>query len=324
METPDYQMPEIPCLPPIPQDAHKYSRGSLLILAGSKRYPGAGVLATLAAEKGGAGYITLATPQTAANVARQHLLCSPVLEAHEAKVHGSFSAESLDDIWTSLHHIDAVCCGPGLTINDDTAAFVRGVLQHCSKKDIPLLLDADALNLVAAEPALIQSRSVALEATADLDEVQLKRHNPLILTPHAGELKRLLAVYSLPHPFASDKQTAYEEGAEQHVRDVIALSHTLDAVVVAKGPVTAIAYRDTWVTSNEATPALARAGTGDVLAGIISSLLAQGMSAFDAAFLGVKIHSKAGVLAEEAQGRRSVTALDVISALPQALQAFEV
>lgn len=303
-----------PTLAPIPLDANKYTRGSLLLLAGSVRYFGAGVLATLAAEKTGAGYVSLATPAAAAAAARQHLLCSPVIEGPERKATGSFRATALPSILQEAHHIDALCCGPGLTVDSDTIAFVGEVLDFAAAHDIPLLLDADALNALAAQPELTDERRGlvrSVQGSGGVPTALAPRLSPLILTPHTGELARLRGSSS----GLASNQTVLEAAT--------ALAQELGALVVAKGPTTFITDGSSHVESSEGTPALAKAGTGDVLAGIISSLLAQGVPASDAALLGVRIHSQAGVGAERAVGRRSVTALDVIRAIPAALTAFE-
>ena len=290
-------------LPTIALDGNKYTRGSLLILAGSRRYPGAAVLATLAAEKTGAGYINLAIPASAAQIARSHLLCSPVIEAAEDPEFGCFAATALPAIASEVHRIDAICAGPGLTTASDVREFIRELIQMASTLSVPLLLDADALNVISVEPSLFD----ALRS----------RTSPLVLTPHTGELARLYNAYA-------GKLT--ERATELSIPVTQAasyLSNELAAAIVAKGPTTYIASADDIYESNQATPALAKAGTGDVLAGIISSLLAQGMQAEKAALAGVRIHSRAGILAEQELGRRSVTALDVIAAIPEALKQYE-
>ena len=301
-------------LPAIPSDANKYSRGSLLILAGSQRYFGAGVLATLAAEKTGTGYVSLATPADAAVAAKHHLLCSPVIavpDVPEGKSRtDSMSAASLPGILKELRKIDAICCGPGLTVNEDTTAFVHEVLDYAAKSNIPLLLDADALNIVAAQPEFLDNRC----GHAGKDAVSLVSEcaqNELILTPHTGELARLAAKKKNLNSVPEVMDTANM------------LAHKWNATIVAKGSTTCITNGEQQIKSSKATPALAKAGTGDVLAGIIGSLLAQGVSVTDAAILGVHIHSMAGNLAEQKQGRRSVTALDVIDAIPAVLVSYE-
>ena len=308
-----------PKLPPIAPDANKYSRGSLLVLAGSRRYSGAGVLATLAAERTGAGYVSLATPASAAPAARLHLLCSPVVEAPEDRELGCFAADALPTLASQIRRVNALCCGPGLTVSAATEAFVKAVVHHAAQKHISLLLDADALNTLSVEPTLMDERRAQLrEAVPQAPDAV--RPSPLVLTPHGGELARLCAAF-LPGEakgpslcFTGD--TGRREAAQM-------LAEELGAIIVAKGPTTFIACDGELYESSEATPALAKAGTGDVLAGIISSLLAQGMTAGEAALLGVQIHSLAGRKAEGRRGRRSVSALDVIDAISETLGFFE-
>lgn len=297
-------------LPAISKDSHKYERGSLLILAGSLRFYGAGVLATLAAEKGGVGYATLATPACAAPAVRTHLLCSPVIEAPDNPLEGSFAPKALELIVEQLRHIDAVCCGCGLTVSSGTLELLNELLQLCLSKKIPLLLDADALNIIARKPELLSPR-LQYENTSKQAST-MKELNPLVLSPHEGELKRLATAFELPDSLQEDKKAC-----------AYALAQMLHAVVVAKGSCTIVASSSQVIECCEATPALAKSGTGDVLAGLIASLMAQGMQEEVAALAGVQIHSKAGCLAEEKLGQRSVSALDVIAALPQAIQAFE-
>jgi NAD(P)H-hydrate epimerase len=271
-------------LPPIPRDAHKYTRGSLLVLAGSERFPGAAVLAAHAAARAGAGYVTLAVPEPAAATARAHLLSVPVIAAPADN--GTFSANAWEDVRARLTHLDAIVLGPGLTVSPSATAFVRAVLLDV---DVPLLLDADALNILGT---LLQ-QGLSLNTSG----------KGLLLTPHAGELKRLC------------------DAAE--VSDAQQLAAKLDAVVVAKGPATRVVSPMRDCLLEPGTPALAKAGTGDVLAGIIGSLVAQGATPFDAAMLGVELHGRAGRLAEEMFGRRAVCAEDLLNTLPTTLRRLE-
>jgi len=154
---------------------------------------------------------------------------------------------------------------------------------------VPVLLDADALNILAAFCAR-ENRVPTWPANT-------------ILTPHAGEMKRLLD---------ATKTTSAE-----------ALAQLLDSIIVAKGPTTQIVSPTKSVSSSTGTAALAKAGTGDVLSGIIASLMAQGATPFNAAVLGVEIHSRAGIVAEQKLGKRSVCAEDVIAAIPTVLQQLD-
>jgi NAD(P)H-hydrate epimerase len=375
-------------LPSIPRDANKYTRGSLLVLAGSRRYPGAAVLTALAAARSGAGYVSLAVPTPAVSSARAHLLSVPVIAAAATRLRdfrggerpsadrpaektadrsaeeatdrqadrserraasrrareflaGTFAADALANIVANLRHIDAIVCGPGILATAATAAFVRSLLDFAAEKELPLLLDADALNVLSAcaaaqsEPASLQENSRHLKRCQESegkgadqrrpDYIGLQQDliktrecaqsepaaswrpprfsNPVILTPHAGELARLKAAFA--------------------IADTDTLARELNAIIVAKGPTTHIVSPQQSQEMAPGTPALATAGTGDVLSGIIASLLAQGLPAWDAALLGVELHGSAGRAAEERLGTRSVLAEDVIAALPQAIQERE-
>ncbi|MDR2587424.1 MAG: NAD(P)H-hydrate dehydratase [Coriobacteriales bacterium] len=275
-------------LPPIPRDAHKYTRGSLLVLAGSARFPGAAVLAARAAVRAGAGYVTLAVPEPAAATARAHLLSIPVLPAPATE--GAFAADAWDALRSKLNHVDAIVLGPGLTTVPSAAVFIETVLRGATTwgANCPVLLDADALNLLA-----VPTPSPSVPAPSPT----------LVLTPHAGELARLLNA----------------TGAA----DVQQLAETLNAIVVAKGPETCIVSPTQSYCSTAGTPALAKAGTGDVLSGVIGSLLAQGAAPFDAALLGVELHGRAGRLAEARFSQRAVCPEDVIESLPTILKQLE-
>jgi NAD(P)H-hydrate epimerase len=242
------------------------------------------VLAAQAAARAGVGYVTLATPAPVAVVAQAHLLSIPVLGAPATE--GVFAADAWNDLRDQLTHLDAIVLGPGLRVTSSTSAFVQTVVAEA---EVPLLLDADALNILSA--LLRQGFKPNLP-----DDV-------LLLTPHAGELRRLYEATGT----ASEQQ----------------LAKVLNAVVVAKGPVTRIVSPTRTHTSAAGTPALAKAGTGDVLSGFIGSFLAQGAAPFDAAILGVELHSRAGRLAEHRLGTRAVCAEDLITALPAALQELE-
>jgi NAD(P)H-hydrate epimerase len=271
-------------LPHIPSDAHKYTRGSLLVLAGSSRFVGAAVLAARAAARAGAGYVTLAVPEPVARVAQTHLLSVPVIAAPASD--GAFAADAWENIHAPLTHLDTIVLGPGLTTSPAASAFVQSVLREAT---VPVLLDADALTILSS--LVRQDSNLASSGTT------------LILTPHAGELKRL-----------------YEATGTSNVRK---LAETFGAVVVAKGPQTCVTSPSREYVSTAGTPALAKAGTGDVLAGVIGSFVAQGASPFDAAVLGVELHGRAGRVVERALGMRAVCAEDVVEALPEVLRTLE-
>ncbi|MDR0459489.1 MAG: NAD(P)H-hydrate dehydratase [Coriobacteriales bacterium] len=275
-------------LPTIERDANKYTRGCLLIVAGSARFPGAAILAAQAAARSGAGYTSLAIPASVVQVAQSHLLTVPVIAA--AETNGAFAAHALVGILPQMQRIDAILCGPGLTVTESTRGFLANLLKQTA---CPLVLDADALNLLSE---------------TDLDGKLLWQSLPagVILTPHAGELKRLLAT--------TNTSTAAE------------LALLLQAVVVAKGAETDVFSPEREVEPfhyQDGTAALAKAGSGDVLAGIIASLLAQGLTTWQAASYAVQIHGRAGSLAEVNGSRRSLIARDIIDTLSATFYEIE-
>jgi hydroxyethylthiazole kinase-like uncharacterized protein yjeF len=340
-------------LPVIAEDANKYSRGALAVFAGSARYPGAAVLTSLAAARSGAGYVTLFTPQDAVASAQAHLVAVPVVGL--ASDRGAFAGElSADDFAATAMasgrlNAGAVAIGPGITNTPSSQKFLLSLLSALGELEQrkPVLLDADGLNALA-ELAKQGELAGLGEPAARSSAAALRALEGAVLTPHAKELERLLDAFAVD--CASE------------------LAQLLGVVVVSKGPLTTVTDGLYQVELDAGTPALATAGTGDVLSGIISALLAQTVVApmlngaapldgathldgattfaeagadrlleqgnaatdaqratqiFDTAVAGVTIHGAAGRVAEARLGRRSVTALDVIDALPAVFKEID-
>lgn len=254
------------CLPlPRSPAAHKYKAGELLVIAGSRDYSGAAILAGLGARSSGIGMLTLVVPQTLKPLIHPILPEALVMGCEETE-EGAIARlpEDLD-----LSRYSAVACGPGLT--RAAADVVRSVL----KAAVPLVLDADGLNSLA-DP-------IGVEALT-------QRPAPTVLTPHPGEFKRL---------FPNIWEQTEDAGAA-----AIAAAESSGAVVLLKGPRSAIASpRSRLWYLPDSTPALARGGSGDVLTGLLGGLLAQTEATGDdqpaiAAALGaVWWHAQAGLLA---------------------------
>lgn len=258
--------------------AHKYAAGAVVVIGGGAKYPGAGVLAVRGAQRAGAGYVTALTSAEAAPLVRG---ASP-----EAIVQ-IWPDEDLDTHVAELleARADAVVVGPGLGADGHGPALVRGALAT----DRPVVLDADGLAPFAGDPE------------------GLRRRAPLILTPHAGELGRLLGRTSVE--IGARRLASAREAAERS-----------GAVVVLKGDDTVIAHPIGGVAVNDlAAPALATAGTGDVLAGAAGALLAAGADPWLAACAAVRLHARAGRLAAAQAGSHDgVVAWDVAERLPAA------
>lgn len=278
-------------LPPRPPRAHKGTFGRLLIVAGSLEYAGAALLTGLGAIRAGVGLACLATPET---VGTRLLGLVPELTSmllvEEAP--GLTAPAGWRRLATEAPAYKAMVIGPGLGRQPATLRRTRHFIGELSH---PTVVDADAL--------------IAL---AEVQRWWQPIHAPLVLTPHPGEFARLVR---LP---------AGESLADDDARRAEAASAAAarwGQVVVLKGAHTVIASPEgDLLRSDIATPALATAGSGDVLAGAIGAFLAAGLSPFDAAGCGVAVHGAAGLLAEDRIGRAGVVARDLANLLPIAIE----
>ncbi|HET7531332.1 MAG TPA: NAD(P)H-hydrate dehydratase [Mycobacteriales bacterium] len=255
-------------------ETDKYRRGVLGVAAGSETYSGAAVMVVAGALRTGVGMVRYAGAPRPADLVRSTWPEAVVTEVGPGD----------GDAVLSAGRVQAWAAGSGLGAGDDAAAVVRAVLGS----DLPVLLDADALAVVAKEPELVRDRAA-----------------PTVLTPHAGEFARLVG---------GDRDDV-EAHRLEHVRRAAA---DLSAVVLLKGATTLVASPDGRVWANSVdTPYLATAGSGDVLSGVVGALLAGGLAAAEAASAGAFLHGLAGV---RAAGRpeTAVTAMDVAAAIPDA------
>jgi NAD(P)H-hydrate epimerase len=263
----------------------KFDSGEVVVVGGSRGLTGAVSMAADAATRAGAGYATVAVPADLEPIFEAKL--TEVMSRGFRGAEGRLASASADAILESAHRAAAVVLGPGLGRDEDSLELARRVAKEVA---VPLLLDADGLNAHAERLELIAGRRA-----------------PTVLTPHAGELGRLLGRDS--GDVAEHRLACVREAAERSA-----------AIVVLKGDDTLVAAGERLAVSAGGSPALATAGTGDVLSGTIGALLARGMDPFAAACAGVHAHQRAGRIASERLGSvESVVATDVISALPQAL-----
>lgn len=266
------------------EDTHKGTYGHVLVAAGSERMLGAGLLCTQAALRGGSGLVSWALPgKTAAFAAGR------IPEAMLTPLTGEAAWESVpaDALLDLLPQRDALVIGPGLGRWTGDSAWLRRIWEGAG--DTPLVVDADALNMIADAPDFAR---------------WAKREAPTILTPHPGEMARLTGS-SVPEVQKDRYETAR----------CFALEHGV--TLVLKGARTVTATRDGFVYVNvNGNPGMAAGGTGDALAGLIGALLAQGLSAKEAAVLGVFRHGAAGDRAAAARHNpASLLASDLIEAL---------
>lgn len=263
----------------------KFTSGHVVVVGGSRGLTGAPAMASLACMRAGAGYVTACAPRSLAGILDVQLIEVMTLGLEDEE--GSLVPGGLDSALAVLGRARALVLGPGLGREQGAAAFARALAMQAP---VAMVLDADGLNAHAGHISDLAARQA-----------------PTVLTPHAGELGRLLGLDS-------------EEIERARLRHVRAAAQQAGAVVLLKGDDTLVAAPDGRVAINPGTsPALATAGTGDVLSGTISALLAQGLDAFAAAACGAYLHAEAGREAARRQGSaEGVIATDVIAALPAA------
>lgn len=275
-------------VPQRPLTAHKYRFGRVLVVAGADHFPGAAVLCSGGAARVGAGLVTLASSREVRLNTAAHL---PEVTYTQHDCLSSDGAAAALLLAPQLASASSVVLGPGLGRGPATTAFVQQILT-LRRPEQPLVLDADGLFALAE----IHGWQRLLGANA-------------VLTPHAGELERLLAGQ------VSSTEPAWVQAGE--------LASQWGCVLIAKGPFTCIAAPDgrvdVWPRAN---PALATGGTGDVLAGTCGGLLAQGLPAWDGARLAVGVHGLAAELVLKRHNWRTLLASDLFQALPAALNTL--
>ncbi len=274
-----------------PPDGHKGSFGHVVVAGGASGYSGAVVLAARAAVRGGAGLVTAAVPEHLVPVVDAGSIESMTLGLPAER--GGWSRTAVEPLLQAISGRaapGALALGPGLGLSDDARVLARQVLARSAA---PVVLDADGISAFAGDPRALRARA------ADL-----------VITPHPGELGRLLGV-------ATD---AVVKARWEHAR--MAARET-GAVVVLKGRQTLISdpVLGTWVNPT-GNPGMASGGAGDVLTGVIAALLAQGLEPRSAARLGVYVHGLAGDLAAAARGETSMAAADLVDELAAAFKSL--
>lgn len=279
--------------------SYKGDYGHILIVAGSKGKTGAAVMAAEACLRSGAGLVTLGIPETLVNIfqtrAKEEMIL-PLPDTGE----GTLSAKASEKVRDFLtHHADVLAIGPGITASEDTFNLMVNLLEATA---VPMVLDADALNVIGGRRELFR-----------------KVKAPVVLTPHTGEMARLLRSASGK---SSKEPNEYDtrRGVET---DRIRVSRTYaketGVTLVLKGVPTIIADSEGRILINTTgNPGMATAGAGDVLTGMIAGLLGQGMNPLDASCAAVYLHGRAGDIASRTKGMHSLIASDIIGTISDA------
>ena len=277
-------------------DAHKGTFGHVMLVGGSRGMSGSIAMSSIAALKSGSGLVSAAVPDRCLEtVASYHpsFVTKSLAEDNE----GCFAVEAALSLGKQIQDIDAIGVGPGMTTSPGSLRIVERLIRRTA---CPRVLDADAINSLTAIGWLDQ---VTPREDAPRDNVD-HPFGSVVLTPHPGEFARLVGV-------PASERTAQVEAAQK-------LCLQAGLVVVLKGGPTVVANGNETYTNPTGNPGMATGGSGDVLTGVITSLLGQGFSPWDAARLGVWVHGRAGDLACQQYGAVSMTALEIIESLPAA------
>ena len=270
-------------LPVRKRDSHKGTYGRVLVAAGSPGMAGASLFAARAAFLAGAGLVDLLTAEEN-RVIVQESLPEAILHTYSGKCPDSLVKDCCD-------RADCIVIGPGLSTEKNAISLFQAVFETAS---VPMVIDADGLNILSMNMSLLQ-----------------RPHTSLVLTPHPGELSRLLS-----EPYDLIRPRIFSACGD--------FSRANQVTLVAKGASTLIfePFRETCINTT-GDDSLSTAGSGDILAGLTGGLIAAGMKTPDAARTAVYLHGKAGEAAGQKRGRRSCMAGDILSALPETFQKYE-
>ena len=268
-------------LPERKADTHKGNYGKILLLCGSRGYTGAAALASMGALRTGSGLVYLAVPESIYEIEAVKLT-EPVIYP-VADENGMYASSAVSQVLSLLTGKDAVLVGPGIGQSAGTRAIVRTVLEAFSG---PIVVDADGINVLAAHKDILRGRT-----------------SPTILTPHDGEFRRF-GGYISEDRTASAADFAAEYGV----------------VLLLKGHRTVITDGASCYINTTGNPGIATGGSGDVLAGIITSLLGQGLPPLEAAACGAWLHGAAGDICAKEVGQYGMLPSDMLNALPRLLK----
>ena len=268
-------------LPDRPDNGHKGTFGKILLLCGSRGYTGAAALAAMGALRTGAGLVYLGVPESIYDIEAVKLTEPVIIPLSDDK--GTYSAEAIDQILGLMKGKDAVLVGPGIGQTEGAYTVVKAVLQNFSG---PVVLDADGINVMVAHKDILRERTA-----------------PTILTPHDGEFIRFGGVLS-----------------DDRIESALGLALDLGVVVLLKGHRTVITDGRKSYVNTTGNPGMATGGSGDVLAGVITSLLGQGVAPLEAAACGAWLHGAAGDICAREIGQYGMLPTDMVNVLPRLLK----
>jgi len=278
---------EIPKLTERKSDSHKGTFGRVCIIGGQIGMSGAPALAATAALVSGAGLVRVAVAKSILNTVASYQPCYTTIPLRETKT-GSVSAKAIDTILTACEDNDVIAIGPGIGTEKGPRQIINTLI---AQDGLRLVIDADGLNCLSKEIGWTERKKASI-----------------ILTPHPGEMARLW------------KSLLRKETPTDRSTQASMLAEKSGCTVVLKGAGTVVADSEKVYVNTTGNPAMATAGSGDVLTGVIAALAGQGLCDFDAAVLGVYTHGLAGDIAAKKRGEISMIATDIIKKLPKAFK----
>lgn len=271
------------------KESHKGTYGKVGIIGGSFGMSGSITLATQSALRSGSGYVYTVVPKSLLLIMSIKLSEGIIVSITDNDC-GHFIKESINEVFNHCKNYDVIAIGMGMGTDTDRSDLVRMIV---SKLDIPILLDADAIN------SLAKSSCCLLE------------NNNIVITPHPGEMANFL-----------DLSVKEIQAHRKYYCELVANKYKI--TVVLKGHQTIVSsYNQKTYINNTGNPGMATAGSGDVLSGIIASLIGQGISVFEASKLGVYLHGLAGDIAVKKYGEESLIASDIVNNLYKAIRHYK-
>lgn len=268
-------------------NVHKNQFGHVLVIAGSSRMLGAAALCGLAAMRTGAGLVTIGVAKSL-NLTLQAKIDNVIMTMPLPETRGSIAAGAYTQIKKVFSKFQAVAIGPGMGQEVGTRKFIFKMIQECP---LPMVVDADALNAVSSNPQLL-----------------IRARGPRVLTPHSGEMTRLTGL-SMEKVQGNRSAVACDFARKYH------------CVLVLKGHRTIVASPEGKIYINKTgNSGMATAGSGDVLAGMITALLGQGVDPFQSAKTACYVHGHIGDIAAQGIGKASLIASDLVDLIPQTIK----
>lgn len=279
-------------LPERDKHSHKGTFGRVGIIAGSRGMIGASYLSTMAALRTGSGLVYNIAPRGIEDILSIKLI-EAIIKSVEDDRTGHFTRNSYNDIKEIIKDMDVLALGPGMGLDEERVELVKGILLDYEG---PVVLDADGINCLARD---------------DISSILLNRKAETVITPHLGELSRL----------SKTSLAEIEKDIVKHSKDI---SEKYKVIMVVKGANTVVTNGDGEIYINSTgNPGMATAGSGDLLTGMISSFIGQGIEAYKSAILGVYCHGLAGDLAKKDKGQYGMISGDILKKIPNSIKSLE-